>query len=218
MVLVNYNRFCLLMSVSQSFQDRPRSLMSAFRFVNNRNYSVIPPFHSPLCFGGKKSFDQKFGQNEELTKTQTDASFASFQKNYQSNFQKTESQDDMNSSRTWTEKTTKYVLLKYFYWKFTEPSVMSLHEMYKTISASVALDLAVSKTSTQIRDKINNIKSGFKKDQKSQDSDLKDINSLKYISPALYDVMNKYFDETKARGNYNDVLKEINDDIYRLTH
>ncbi|ELP87461.1 hypothetical protein EIN_097380 [Entamoeba invadens IP1] len=128
------------------------------------------------------------------------------------------SNTDDNSSRTWTEKATKYVLLKYFYWRYTEPSVMSLHETYKTIAASVALDLGITKTSTQIRDKINNIKSGYKKDQKGlSDSFGKDVLSLKYISPAIYDVMDKYFDEQKAKSHM-DILSDINMDIYALSH
>ncbi|GAB1225766.1 hypothetical protein ENUP19_0261G0012 [Entamoeba nuttalli] len=126
--------------------------------------------------------------------------------------------DEMMSSRAWTERSTVYVLLKYFYWKYTEPSVMSLHEMYKTIAASVALDMGINKTSTQIRDKINNVKSGYKKDKKAiRSSPHSDTISLKYISSTLYDVMDKYFDESKVK-EYDDVLKEVSKDIHRLLH
>ncbi|KAL7713279.1 Myb/SANT-like DNA-binding domain-containing protein [Entamoeba marina] len=121
-------------------------------------------------------------------------------------------QDDVMSSRAWTEKATKYVLLKYFYWKYTEPSSMSLHEMYKTIAASVALDMGIHKTSTQIRDKINNVKSGYKKDSK-----LGIESSLKHVSPSLFAVMKKYFDVNSIKL-YTDIHEEIDNDIALLLH
>ena len=125
--------------------------------------------------------------------------------------------EDVASSRMWTEKATLYVLLKYFFWKYTQPSIMSLHEMYKTIAASVALDMGINKTSTQIRDKINNIKSGYKKDKKTFQNCLDNDTIFKHISASLYNVMDKYFDEQKVK-EYDDVLKEISKDIHLVLH
>ena len=125
--------------------------------------------------------------------------------------------EELASSRMWTEKATLYVLLKYFFWKYTQPSIMSLHEMYKTISASVALDMGINKTSTQIRDKINNIKSGYKKDKKTLKNCVDNDTVFKHISASLYNVMDKYFDEEKCKEN-DDIIKEISKDIYLLMH
>lgn len=125
--------------------------------------------------------------------------------------------ETIQSSRVWSEKATLYVLLKYFFWKYTQPAIMSLHEMYKTISASVALDMGINKTSTQIRDKINNIKSGYKKDKKTFKNCLDNEMVFKHISVPLYNVMDKYFDEEKVK-QFDDILKEITKDIYILLH
>lgn len=121
-------------------------------------------------------------------------------------------QDEL-SSRSWNEISTRYVVLKYFYWTYNEPTVMSLHEMYKTISASLALDIGIHKTPTQIRDKINNIKSGYRKDSIRRENHGQC--PLKFVTPALYEVMDKYLDESK-RHQFVNVLKEISQDVKRL--
>ncbi|KAL7718314.1 Myb/SANT-like DNA-binding domain-containing protein [Entamoeba marina] len=180
------------------------STKSAFKRITlPHNYSIIPSHHL--------LHDSNFKQIKAFPSDPSYPTQITTYHDYINNNNYNINQDD-TSSRAWTEKATKYVLLKYFYWKYTEPNNMSLHQMYKTIAASVALDMSISKTSTQIRDKINNIKSGFKKDYKPNGKIV-----LKHLSKGLYDVMKKYYDKNDLL-HFSDIQKEISADIEMLLH
>ena len=122
---------------------------------------------------------------------------------------------DDSTCRNWNDRTTKYILLKYFYWKYATSTQMSLHEMYKTISTSIGYDLGITKTSTQIRDKINNIKSAYKKDIGLVAARDHLDKGSKRLSEDLSQVMEKYFDESKWPDT-NVVSEQILNDVNML--
>ncbi|BFU21908.1 hypothetical protein, conserved [Entamoeba histolytica] len=65
------------------------------------------------------------------------------------------------SSRDWSDLATLYIMLKYRKWQLKDRRTQPLKQFHIQCSNDLLNDLGIKKTSTQLRDKINNTRSSY---------------------------------------------------------
>ena len=128
------------------------------------------------------------------------------------------SQDNSESkskkSREWTDITTMYVMLQYKRWQIKDRKNTSLHLFHQQCVDNLMTNMGVSKTPTQIRDKVNNTRSSYH-------SILKQINKGNFqwtqekhasLSKNVFEFMCEFF-ENKKIVTIDQIDDRINDII-----
>ncbi|ELP86568.1 hypothetical protein EIN_162020 [Entamoeba invadens IP1] len=114
--------------------------------------------------------------------------------------EKHSSPSPMSSSQTnkqWNDEITIFVMLKYRKWQMTGRKAQNLNHFYKTCTQDLLDVFHITKTPTQIRDKVNNTKSSFalllKKEKQGNIAWTKE--KCASLSKNVFCCLEKYFSE-----------------------
>ena len=122
------------------------------------------------------------------------------------------SEQRSKKSREWTDETTMYVMLQYRKWQMKDRKAVSLHSFHQRCVESIFVDLGVSKTPTQIRDKVNNTRSSYHGILKQIQKGNFEWTQEKHLSLSknVFNFMSVFF-ENKGSVSLDDIEKKINE-------
>ena len=122
------------------------------------------------------------------------------------------SEQKTKKSREWNDMTTMYVMLQYKRWQMKDRKVVSLHNFHQQCVENILLDLGVSKTPTQIRDKVNNTRSSYHGILKQIQKGNFQWTQEKHLSLSknVFNFMSVFF-ENKNAVSLDEIDKKINE-------
>ena len=208
---------------------------SAFKNVkiDNKNIEIIHNYwyyekciNEDISFKNNKSYecndnrdkDNKYFSKKSMSSEESNTSYGISYISNSPNINNGNNNNNINNNnnngnnkitRSWTEETTKYIMLTYRFWQLHDKKTMPLHEFYENTSLSLYNDLRIRKTATQIRDKVNNTKSSYNAIAK-QIINHKNIKTNS-LTPEIIEFMHKFFGENSTNS-----IEEVNNEIQNI--
>ena len=120
------------------------------------------------------------------------------------------SESKVKKSREWSDMTTMYVMLQYKRWQLKDRKVVSLNDFHQKCVDGLFMDLGVTKTATQVRDKVNNARSSYNSIVKQLQKGTFQWSQEKHLSMtrSVFNFMSVFFD-SKAIVSLEAIDKKI---------
>ncbi|EDR23981.1 hypothetical protein EDI_187090 [Entamoeba dispar SAW760] len=112
------------------------------------------------------------------------------------------------SSRDWSDLATLYIILKYRKWQLKDRRTQPLKQFHIQCSNDLMNDLGIKKTSTQLRDKINNTRSSYHAISKQRKEGIFDPIQT-FLNKRVLKMM-KFLYDTKSTVTVEDIDVQIN--------